>query len=86
MEVNDETGRRISLKTLMECLDKARTYQATALKSKKSSTNGVTKEAMKEFWKDAADLYIKNKEKGIEYDEKGHVKHVIDQAFRKDDE
>lgn len=82
----DEEGRRVPIKTLMDCLDKARTYQATLLKSRATNTSGVDKEAMMELWKSSATLFLKCRKEGIDYDEKAHLQHVLDDIAGKSED
>jgi hypothetical protein len=75
----DEQARRIPIKTLMECIEKAGRYWSLELKTRKEGgANGTFKIDYKEM----AKIFMGAKAEGIPYNAKGHMKAVIDAAHQ----
>lgn len=81
--VEDDTKRRVPIKTLMDCIEKAGKYATTM-------ANAIDRKIMTESinYEEMARLYVKfNKQTGeFEYNEKEHMKEVLNTAYGKSNE
>lgn len=78
-EIVDEQARRIPIKTLMECIEKAGRYWSLELKTRKEGGGNGT---FKIDYKEMAKIFMGAKAEGIPYNAKGHMKAVIDAAHQ----
>jgi hypothetical protein len=83
-EIEDEMRRRIPIKTIMECIEKAGRYWTTYTKAKKDS-GGKGGAAVIDY-KEMAKIYMGAKEEGVPYDAKGHMKAVIEEVARQSED
>lgn len=79
-EIEDEMRRRIPIKTIMECIEKAGRYWTTYTKAKKESTNKGG--SVQIDYKEMAKVFMGAKQEGIPYDAKGHMKAVLEEVNR----
>lgn len=84
-EIEDEMRRRVPIKTIIECVEKAGRYWTNYQKTKKESgkTGNLTIN-----YKEMAQLYVNfNEETGkFEYDAEGHMKEVLNTAYKEQDD
>lgn len=78
-EIVDEQARRIPIKTLMECIEKAGRYWSLELKTRKDSGGSGN---FKIDYKEMAKIFMGAKAEGTPYNAKGHMKAVIDAAHQ----
>lgn len=83
-EIEDEMRRRIPIKTIMECIEKAGRYWTTYTKAKKDS--GQKGSGAQIDYKEMAKIYMGAKEEGIPYDAKGHMKAVLEEVTRQNED
>lgn len=83
-EIEDEMRRRIPIKTIMECIEKAGRYWTTYTKAKKDS--GQKGGAAQIDYKEMAKIYMGAKQEGIPYDAKNHMKAVIEEVARQSED
>lgn len=79
-EIEDEMRRRIPIKTIMECIEKAGRYWTTYTKAKKESTSKGG--SVQIDYKEMAKIYMGAKQEGIPYDAKNHMKAVLEEVNR----
>jgi len=84
-EIEDEMRRKVPIKTIIECVEKAGRYWTNYQKTKKESGKSGT---MTIDYKEMAKLYTTfNKETGeFEYDAAGHMKEVLNTAYKDEDQ
>lgn len=77
-EIIDESNRKIPIKTIMECIEKAGRYWALQRKTQKEA--GRSGGPVSVDYEKMAELYIKYKnDPKVEYDAQAHMKAVIEQ-------
>lgn len=82
-EIEDEQRRRVPIKTIMECIEKAGRYWTAYSKSKKDSgPRGLVQIDYKEM----AKIYMSAKKEGVEYDSKSHMKAVLEEVTKQNDD
>lgn len=78
-EIEDEMRRKVPIKTIMDCIEKAGKYWTSYQKTKKDS--GPAGQVQIDY-KEMAKLYMGAKKDGIEYDSKGHMKAVLEEVTK----
>jgi hypothetical protein len=83
-EIEDEMRRRIPIKTIMECIEKAGRYWTTYQKTRKESGSGG--KAVQIDYQEMAKIYMGAKAENIPYDAKSHMKAVLEEVTKQNDD
>lgn len=84
-EIKNTGETNINYKALAEVAEKVVRYQSTAQKSN-LGTKGVgelDKDVMRDMWRMSAELFVSAKKQGVDYDEKAHIKDLLDKITGK---
>lgn len=86
IEESGETS--LNFKALAEVAEKVIRYQSTAQKSNITGKGigELDKEVMDRMWRLSAELYMRCKEEGIEYDAGEHIKHLLNELTGKNED
>ena len=82
-EIEDEQRRRVPIKTIMECIEKAGRYWTAYSKTKKESG---ARGSVQIDYREMAKIYKEAKEEGVKYDAKGHMKAVLQEVNKQNED
>lgn len=81
-EIEDEMRRRVPIKTIMDCIEKAGKYWTSYQKTKKDA--GAAGQVQIDY-REMAKIYMEAKNDGIKYAAKEHMKAVLEEATRQNE-